>query len=184
MNPFIKQFIPYISKDICWEVSLNDISGLTNAEIDIYTRKLNIEAHGDFRTWLQTFGRCSGGLFIDDFYLFYKYGNSSQETTLSVHIDINLGWQQEIVDEGFVTAEKLDDKPYFFSQQNETSYYFIYTNDPELLVWHYCDGDDTFECTNLSFIEYLKHYLSQIKCKNGTWINKDKLIEMSTSHIF
>ena len=116
--------------------------------------------------------------------MFYKYSNRLSETTFSVHSDINLGWQQEIVDEGFITKAELDGKPYFFSQQNETSYYFIYTTDPKLLVWHYCDGDDTFECTNLGFVEYLKHYLSQIKCKKGTWIGKTELIEMSTSDLF
>jgi hypothetical protein len=63
-------------------------------------------------------------------------------------------------------------KPYFFSRLNETSYYFIYTTDPELQVWHYCDGDDTFECTGFSFIDYLKSYLSGIKCSKGIWLNE------------
>lgn len=184
MNPFVQQFIPYISEDICWEMNLDAIEGFTNKEIDLYTESLNIEAHRDFRIWLQTFGKCSGGLFIDDFYLFYKYGNRSKDTTFSVHIDINLGWQQEIVDEGFITEKELDGKPYFFSQQNETSYYFIYTTDPELWVWHYCDGDDTFECTNLSFIEYLKNYLSQITCTKEVWLDKLKVLEASTSNLF
>ncbi|WP_201588816.1 hypothetical protein [Psychrobacter fozii] len=184
MNEFIDQFMPYISKDICWNIDINAIDGLKNEEIDVYTEKLNIEAKGDFRLWLQTFGKCSGGLFMDDFFVFNKYNNRSDETTLLVHMIINLGWQQELVDEGFITQKDLDGKPYFFSRLNETSYYFIYTTDPELQVWHYCDGDDTFECTGFSFIEYLKNYLSGIKCSKGIWLNKSDVLRISTSDLF
>ena len=64
MNEFIDQFMPYISKDICWNIDINAIDGLKNEEIDVYTEKLNIEARGNFRPWLQTFGKCSGILFL------------------------------------------------------------------------------------------------------------------------
>ena len=121
---------------------------------------------------------------MDDFFVFNKYNNRSDETTFLVHMSINLGWQPELVDEGFITQKDLDGQPYFFSRLNETSYYFIYTTDPELQVWHYCDGDDTFECTGFSFIEYLKNYLSGIKCSKGIWLSKSDVLRISTSELF
>lgn len=185
MNTFVQQFIPHISKDICWEMNLDAIEGFTDKEIDIYTQELNVEAHGDFRYWLKSFGKCSGGFFTDDyFFLFKKYSGFPNQTALSAHGGINIAWQQGLVEEGCITDKELDGKPYFITRENETSYYFIYTTDPELWVWHYCDGDDTFECTNLRFIEYLKNYLSQITCTKGVWLDKLEVLEASTSNLF
>jgi len=185
MNKFIQQFLPHISKDICWHTNIEAIKGFTDKEIDIYAQALNIEAHGDFRRWLETFGQCSGGLFTDDyFFLFKKYDNYHNQTALYTHGKMNIAWQEGMVEEGFITTEQLNSKPYFITRENETSYYFIYTADPELLVWHYCDGDDTFECTNLGFVEYLNRLLSQIKCKQGVWLDKFEVLEASTSNIF
>ena len=185
MNAFIQQFIPFISKDICWEMDLEAIEGFTDKEIDVFIKELNIEAHEDFRLWLKIFGKCSGGLFInDDFFLYRKYDASFHQAPILAQGKINKAWQQEIVEEGFITEKELNKKAYFISRENETSYYFIYTTDPKLLVWHYCDGDDTFECINLSFIEYLKRYLSNIRCSEGVWFDNSYLLELSTSNLF
>lgn len=185
MNSFVEQFVPYVSKDICWDVNLNIIKGFTNEQIDAYAKSLNIEAHGDLKLWLQAFGKCSGGFFTsEDFFLFDRRDRSSNQTALSAHGNMNQAWQQGMMEDDLITEKELDGKAYFFSHQNETSYYFIYTKDPELLVWHYCDGDDTFECTNMRFVEYLKHYLSHITCKKGIWINAYEILQMSTSEVF
>lgn len=165
-------------------MQLETIKGFTNEEIDSYAKSSNIEAHGDFRLWLKEFGRCSGGFFTDDdFFLFRKYKNSDQ-TALLKHGDMNQAWQQGMIEDGFITEKELEGKAYFINRQNETSYYFIYTKDPELLAWHYSDGDDTFECTNMRFVEYLKHYISHITCGKGIWINQHEVRQMSTSDVF
>ena len=166
-------------------MQLDTIKGFTNEQIDSYAKYLNIEAHGDFRLWLQAFGKCSGGFFTaDDFFLFQRRDRSFDRTALLAHGDLNQAWQQGMIEEGFITEKELDGKAYFFNCQNETSYYFIYTNDPELFVWHYCDGNNTFECTNMRFVDYLKHYLEGITCKKGVWINAYECHQISTSDIF
>ena len=185
MTPYIQKFIDAMSPNTCWEIYPEHIKGFTDKEIDIYTQALNIEAHGDFRIWLATFAKCSGGFFIsDEFFLFKKYNDYPIQKALSIHSEINIAWQKDMFEEGFITNEELNSKPYFITRENETSYYFIYTTDPELLVWHYCDGDDTFECTNLKFVDYLSRLLSQIQCKQGVWLDKFEVLEASTSNIF
>ena len=42
MSEFIQQFIPYLSKDICWDIDLKAIKGFTDKEVDIYTQEFFI----------------------------------------------------------------------------------------------------------------------------------------------
>lgn len=187
VNLIIQEFLPYVSKNICWELQLDKIKGFTDEQVQQYCKNLNIEARGELYIWLKTFGQCSGGLFISDNYFLYskRVDNVANAMNLKSFGELNIAWQEELVSNKLITQqEMLDNKPYIFECYNETYYYIIHTSNPESLVWCYCDGDGSYRCTGKTFFEHLKYRLTTLKCSKGNWLDSDLLLKISTSQLF
>lgn len=187
MNPLIQEFLPYVSKNICWELQLDKIEGFNDEQIKKYCKSLNIEAHGEVCAWLKTFGKCSGGVFTSDEYFLYRkrIDYTSNDLNLKSFGELNIAWQNDLVDMNILTKQDVfEKKPYIFECYNETHYYIIYTTDLEPMVWYYCDGDSSYQCTGKTFFEHLKYRLTTLRCSEGNWLDCSSLMEISTSRLF
>ncbi|WP_303121956.1 hypothetical protein [Moraxella sp.] len=183
----IQEFLPYVSKNICWDLQLDKIEGFSDEQIKQYCKSLNIEAYGELHTWLKTFGKCSGGLFTSDEYFLYRkrIDNSANNINLKSFGELNIAWQNDLIDMGVLTKQDvIEKKPYIFECYNETHYYIIYTTDLTPMVWYYCDGDGSYQCTGKTFFKHLKDRLTTLKCSDGNWLDHLSLLEISTSRLF
>lgn len=162
MNATIKEFLPYVSQNICWDLQIDKILGFSDDQIDQYYQSLNIIAKGEFYQWLKRFGKCSGGLFTSDMYFIYDHYCDANRQELLFHGIINSEWMDQFVGEGLMSWHDVKrNKPYVFERYNETYYYLINTTDPKLQVWYYQDTcNSKIINTNRTFFEHLKYRLS------------------------
>lgn len=184
MSPYIQQFIDAISPNICWELYPEYIEGFTEHQIDIYAEALDIEINGAFRQWLLTFGKCSGGLFTQDHFNHYHGGSNIEENL--AYLKMYPEFRKDMFDDGRITNDQLNLKPFNLYWENEVDRYFILTKDPELFVWFYTDSYDSDYAINtgLKFDEFIKLKIGKLRCRKGIWIDKEDIIEMSSSNIF
>lgn len=126
-------FLQQIPKNTTWPVYPDAIQGFSEDELQRYCDALNIEAHGELREFLLTFGRCSGGIFSVSPFVLYNY--TEQFSTLEKVAD----WHQEYIDylveDGHITADDAKKKPYIFYDHPDGIVAFVYSTDPNLTVW-------------------------------------------------
>jgi len=126
-------FLKQIPKNTAWPVYPDAIKGFSEEELQRYCDALNIEAHGELREFLLTFGHCSGGIFSVSPFVLYNY--TEQFSTL----EKVAYWHQEyigyLVADGHITADDAKKKPYIFYVDPEGIVAFVYSADPNLTVW-------------------------------------------------
>lgn len=97
--------------------AFNRMCGYNDQEIEKIERLYNIVAKGDFRDFLRRAGRCDGGVIGDDPLVIYRssWGIRGQ-------ILFQLSFHNDLQD-----LEKWDflNKPFVFSLESETQYYFF-----------------------------------------------------------
>lgn len=126
-------FLKQIPKNNAWPIYPDAIQGFSEDELQRYCDALNIEAHGELREFLLTFGRCSGGIFSVSPFVLYNY--TEQFSTLEKVAN----WHQEYIDylvgDGHITADDTKKKPYIFYDHPDGIVAFVYSTDPNLTVW-------------------------------------------------
>ena len=149
----------------------NTIIGYSEQELKKLEKLYDININGQFREFMLLAGRCDGGIFGDDPIILYR---QSWGVRGQILFQVNfLESLQEI--HAYDYIGKGGGLAFCFSLEHETQYYFIITNNADNLVYHYNEGLETVECTNLTFYEYLddvyKRYVEedsnrkQIVCK-------------------
>ena len=132
-------------------IDTNFIKGYSDDELAKIERLYDIKIRGQLYHFLSCMGRCSGGFFGDDPLMFYRQNN-----TLRSHVLFQYSFCEDLC--ALQQWELVKQKPFAFSFESETQYFFLLTDsDNPNLVYHYDENEETIKQTNKTFYEYLRH---------------------------
>ena len=134
--------------------------GYSEEEITKIEKLYDIEAKGDFREFLKYAGRCDGDLLGDDTVILYR-----QTWNMKIYLRMNYSY---FIDENFkILHEEIKKKPFIFSIEMETYYFYIRTADDDLKVYCFDENEEKIKDTGMDFNEYMvdlvKTYNSELK---------------------
>lgn len=122
--------------------------GYSEEEITKIEKLYDIEAKGDFREFLKYAGRCDGDLLGDDPVILYR-----QTWNMKIYLRMNYSY---FIDENFkILHEEIKKKPFIFSIEMETYYFYIRTADDDLKVYCFDENEETLKDTGMDFNEYM-----------------------------
>ena len=122
--------------------------GYSEEEITKIEKLYDIEAKGDFREFLKYAGRCDGDLLGDDTVILYR-----QTWNMKIYLRMNYSY---FIDENFkILHEEIKKKPFIFSIEMETYYFYIRTADDDLKVYCFDENEETLKDTGMDFNEYM-----------------------------
>ena len=125
--------------------------GYSEEEITKIEKLYDIEAKGDFREFLKYAGRCGGGLLEDYTIILYR-------ELWSIQSFLRKNYFGFIDDEDFeekVFYDELKRKPFIFSIEMETYYFYIRTVDEDLKVYCFDENEEKIKDTGMDFNEYM-----------------------------
>jgi hypothetical protein len=163
------RLIDEITQDRGFETG--SVRGYSDEEIHKMESFYGIKVSGDLRRFFAEFGRSSGFIGFEGFIVAYS-GYYAQKTPLKVssHVATQLGFKDELMKHArpFCTG-----KPFLFSIENETQYFFVRTTadeplriktpeddysqlstDPDI-VYQFDENQSTVENTGLTLKDYL-----------------------------
>lgn len=133
-----------------WPVDPLQVIGYSESELATIEKLYDIQICGDFRNFMLEMGRCSGGLIGDDPIVLYR-----PLWSVRTQILFQCGFYQSLSDSKIYGL--IPQKPFVFSREHETQYYFLLTgSDSPGLVYHYDENHQTVRSTGLSFMEYMQ----------------------------
>ena len=122
--------------------------GYSEEEITKIEKLYDIEAKGDFREFLKYAGRCDGDLLGDDTVILYR-----QTWNMKIYLRMNYSY---FIDENFkILHEEIKKKPFIFSIEMETYYFYIRTADDDLKVYCFDENEEKIKDTGMDFNEYM-----------------------------
>ena len=122
--------------------------GYSEEEITKIEKLYDIEAKGDFREFLKYAGRCDGDLLGDDSVILYR-----QTWNMKIYLRMNYSY---FIDENFkILHEEIKKKPFIFSIEMETYYFYIRTVDEDLKVYCFDENEEKIKDTGMDFNEYM-----------------------------
>ena len=134
--------------------------GYSEEEITKIEKLYNIEAKGDFREFLKYAGRCDGDLLGDDPVILYRQ-------TWSIQSYLRKNYFNFIDEDYTVLHGDLQKKPFIFSIEMETYYFYIRTADDDLKVYCFDENEEILKDTGMNFNEYMvdlvETYNSELK---------------------
>ena len=125
--------------------------GYSEEEITKIEKLYDIEAKGDFREFLKYAGRCGGGLLEDYTIILYR-------ELWNIQSFLRKNYFGFIDDEDFeekVFYDELKRKPFIFSIEMETYYFYIRTADDDLKVYCFDENEEKIKDTGMDFNEYM-----------------------------
>ena len=125
--------------------------GYSEEEITKIEKLYDIEAKGEFREFLEYAGRCGGGLLEDYTIILYR-------ELWSIQSFLRKNYFGFIDDEDFeekVFYDELKRKPFIFSIEMETYYFYIRTADDDLKVYCFDENEEKIKDTGMDFNEYM-----------------------------
>ena len=125
--------------------------GYSEEEITKIEKLYDIEVKGDFREFLKYAGRCDGDLLGDDPIILYRQ-------TWDIDSYLRMNYFGFIDDEDFeekVFYDELKRKPFIFSIEMETYYFYIRTADDDLKVYCFDENEEKIKDTGMNFNEYM-----------------------------
>lgn len=135
-------------------INCNKIKGYSIDEIKKIEKLYDVEIKGQLYDFLISLGRCSGGLFSDNALIFYR-----ENMGVRSHIFFQYSFCEELFNLQYY--DFLKEKPFVFSFENETQYFFTLTkNDNNDLVYHYDENQETVISTGLNFNEHLRNLVN------------------------
>jgi hypothetical protein len=127
--------------------ALERMVGYSDVELEKIERLYGIIVSGELASFLRRAGRSDGGIIGDDPFIIYR------NWTVRTHILFQVNFFNDLQEIG---AWDYLNKPFVFSLESETQYYFLQTDMPNPdLVYHYDENSRTIKSTGLSFYEYL-----------------------------
>jgi len=177
------RFIDEITQGCGFDVG--SVQGYTEGELLKMEEFYGIKIGGELRQFFTEFGRSSGHVRFEGFVVAYSgYYAPKTPAKISAHVATQLGFKDDLMKHGrpFCTG-----KPFLFSIENETQYFFLRTAADEPLrivspeddysqlsvnpdtVYRYDENHDTVSTTGLTLRDYLSSRLQQGPIdKNGT----------------
>ena len=122
--------------------------GYSEEEIIKIEKLYDIEAKGDFREFLKYAGRCDGDLLGDDPVILYRQ-------TWSIQSYLRKNYFNFIDEDYTVLHGDLQKKPFIFSIEMETYYFYIRTADDNLKVYCFDENEEILKDTGMNFNEYM-----------------------------
>ena len=125
--------------------------GYSEEEIIKIEKLYDIEAKGDFREFLKYAGRCGGGLLEDYTIILYR-------ELWIIQSFLRKNYFGFIDDEDFeekIFYDELKRKPFIFSIEMETYYFYIRTADDDLKVYCFDENEEKLKDTGMDFNEYM-----------------------------
>jgi hypothetical protein len=155
MEPFLEQVIGGVGID------LSEVAGYSDEELSKIERLYDVKLTGDLRAFLSKMGRCDGGLLGDDPIFLYR-----SRISVRGHIETQMILFELM--RGDENCGLLNCKPFLFSIENETQYYFVLTSadDPDA-VYHYDENANRFARTRWTFGAYILHLARQPGHRRG-----------------
>lgn len=128
--------------------ALGGMIGYSDFELKRIERLYGINVAGDFADFLLKAGRCDGGVIGDDPLIIYR-NSWSVRTHILFQIDFFNSVQE-------IGAFDYLNKPFVFSFEHESQYYFLQTRNPDnMQVFHYDENAEAVRATGMSFEDYL-----------------------------
>ena len=122
--------------------------GYSEEEITKIEKLYDIEAKRDFREFLKYAGRCDGDLLGDDPIILYR-----QTWNMKIYLRMNYSY---FIDENFkILHEEIKKKPFIFSIEMETYYFYIRTVDEDLKIYCFDENEEKIKDTGMDFNEYM-----------------------------
>ena len=122
--------------------------GYSEEEITKIEKLYDIEVKGDFREFLKYAGRCDGDLLGDDPVILYRQ-------TWSIQSYLRKNYFNFIDEDYTVLHGDLQKKPFIFSIEMETYYFYIRTADDDLKVYCFDENEEMLKDTGMDFNEYM-----------------------------
>ena len=122
--------------------------GYSEEEITKIEKLYDIEAKGDFREFLKYAGRCDGDLLGVDPVILYRQ-------TWSIQSYLRKNYFNFIDEDYTVLHGDLQKKPFIFSIEMETYYFYIRTADDNLKVYCFDENEEILKDTGMNFNEYM-----------------------------
>jgi len=138
-----------------WAVDPSKVDGYSDEEISRIESTYEVKIRGQLRDFLLSMGRCDGGLIGDDPIILYRdtWGAEGQR-------GFQKAFREGLKDSNL--QELCTAKPFAFSCESETQYYFVMTeaDDPDL-VFHFDENEEIVDPTNMVLLEYMKWVLDR-----------------------
>ena len=122
--------------------------GYSEEEITKIEKLYDIEVKGDFREFLKYVGRCDGDLLGDDPIILYRQ-------TWNIQSYLRKNYFNFIDEDYTVLHGDLQKKPFIFSIEMETYYFYIRTADDDLKIYCFDENDEILKDTGMNFNEYM-----------------------------
>ena len=122
--------------------------GYSEEEITKIEKLYDIEAKGDFREFLKYAGRCDGDLLGDDPIILYRQ-------TWNIQSYLRKNYFNFIDEDYTVLHGDLQKKPFIFSIEMETYYFYIRTADDDLKIYCFDENEEILKDTGMNFNEYM-----------------------------
>ena len=122
--------------------------GYSEEEITKIEKLYDIEVKGDFREFLKYAGRCDGDLLGDDPVILYRQ-------TWNIQSYLRKNYFNFIDEDYTVLHGDLQKKPFIFSIEMETYYFYIRTADDDLKVYCFDENEEILKDTGMNFNEYM-----------------------------
>ena len=122
--------------------------GYSEEEITKIEKLYDIEAKGDFREFLKYAGRCDGDLLGDDPVILYRQ-------TWSIQFYLRKNYFNFIDEDYTVLHGDLQKKPFIFSIEMETYYFYMRTADDDLKIYCFDENEEKLKDTGMDFNEYM-----------------------------
>ena len=122
--------------------------GYSEEEITKIEKLYDIEVKGDFREFLKYAGRCDGDLLGDDPVILYRQ-------TWNIQSYLRKNYFNFIDEDYTVLHGDLQKKPFIFSIEMETYYFYIRTADDDLKVYCFDENEEKLKDTGMNFNEYM-----------------------------
>ena len=122
--------------------------GYSEEEITKIEKLYDIEVKGDFREFLKYAGRCDGDLLGDNPIILYRQ-------TWNIQSYLRKNYFNFIDEDYTVLHGDLQKKPFIFSIEMETYYFYIRTADDDLKVYCFDENEEKLKDTGMDFNEYM-----------------------------
>ena len=143
------------------------ILGYSDEEINKIERLYDIVIEGECRLFMKKMGRSDGGLIGDDPIILYR-----ELWSVRGQILFQLSFLEQLHD---LKAFNYLKKPFVFSCEYETQYYFLQTKKGDNQVYHFDEITNVIQETQLTFSEYLLDVFEKYK-KDSLDGNREQII--------
>ena len=148
------------------------VVGYSTEELGKIERLYDITIAGQFREFLTNMGRSDGGLIGDDPIFLYRQGVSVRRH-LMYQLRLEFDFKEYRIEAGL---KLLKDRPFLFSIESETQYFFIATrSEHPNWVYQYDENREVVSNTGMTFLDYMRRTV-RVWGNNGNSISCGDLL--------